>query len=174
MAPGSDHDQPKPPPGSGDVPQNQKLIGWGFVAVQAALLVALVAVPGADHWPLPGWIRVVGLILVVVGLAVVAVSALRLGAALTPVPVPTERGALNTSGLYRLVRHPIYSGVMLAAIGVAARSGNIVTVGVAAALIAFLAVKASWEEKRLAEHYAEYADYASITPCFVPSPRRRH
>lgn len=147
-------------------------VGWAFVAVQAVLLITLVALPGADHWPVPGWLRAIGLVLLVGGVALVAVAALRLGPALTPSPVPNEQGSLATTGLYGHVRHPIYSGVLLAVAGVTIGSGNLATLVVALATVVFFNTKAAWEERRLAEHYPDYATYAERTPRFVPRPGR--
>ncbi len=149
-----------------------RTVGWAFVAAQAVLLITLVALPGRDDWSVPGWLQAIGLVLVVGGMALVVVAALGLGPALTPTPVPTEQGALTTAGLYGLVRHPIYSGVLLAVLGVTVRSGSLVTLVVAGATVAFFRIKAGWEEQRLADHYPDYPDYAARTPRFVPRPRR--
>ena len=107
------------------------------------------------------------------GIGLVAVAALRLGPALTPTPVPNERGQLTTDGLYGLVRHPIYTGVLAAVAGVTIRSGNVLVLLVAAVTVAFFTVKARWEEDRLREHYPGYDAYAAATPRFVPRPGRR-
>ena len=47
-------------------------------------------------------------------LVVLVVASLRLGRALTPTPMPAERGELQTGGLYRFVRHPGYAGMLVA------------------------------------------------------------
>jgi len=151
---------------------NRTNTGWLFVAAQAFLLVTLVALPGDDAWPTPTWIRLLGMIAVVGGVALVAVAALRLGPALTPTPIPTESGSLTTEGLYRFVRHPIYSGVLAAVVGVTVRSGSLIVLAVGLATIAFFHVKARWEEDRLTEHYPLYPAYAAVTPRFLPRPWR--
>ncbi len=149
------------------------VIGWVFVVIQFVLLIALIVVPGGSDWARPGWLRVASTALVVAGVALVGVSALGLGAALTPTPVPTERGQLVTGGLYRFVRHPIYSGVLAVVLGLVAGSGRWLMVALGVLTIAFFTVKARWEEARLAEAYPDYADYAARTPRFVPNPFRR-
>ncbi len=40
-----------------------------------------------------------------------------LGSSLTPFPKPSERSTLRGRGAYRLVRHPIYGGLLLVALG---------------------------------------------------------
>ncbi len=151
---------------------NRTSTGWLYVAAQAFLLITLVALPGDDAWPTPTWLRLLGMIAVIGGIALGAVAALRLGPALTPTPVPTESGSLTTEGLYRFVRHPIYSGVLAAVIGVTVRSGSLIVLVVGVLTIAFFHIKARWEEDRLAERYPGYPAYAAVTPRFVPRPRR--
>lgn len=146
--------------------------GWLFVAVQALLLVLLVTLPGDDAWPTPAWLRLFGLVAVIGGVALVVIAALRLGPALTPTPVPTVDGALTTEGLYRFVRHPIYSGVLTAVIGVTIRSGSLLVLLVGIVTVVFFNAKARWEEARLTERYPDYPAYAAATPRFLPRPSR--
>jgi protein-S-isoprenylcysteine O-methyltransferase Ste14 len=150
-----------------------RIVGWMLVGAQMVLLVLLIVLPGGGDWPTPRWVDVVAVVTVCAGLAVIAVSALGLGSALTPNPVPAERGELVTSGVYRLVRHPIYSGALLVVAGITIRSGSWWTALAALVLCAFFSVKSRFEERHLARRYAGYADYAAITPRFVPRARRR-
>ena len=143
------------------------------MAGQVVLLVLLIALPGSDDWPTPSWLRTIAQVVFVAGVVVLIVAALGLGRALTPTPVPAERGDLRTAGVYGYVRHPIYSGVLLIVVGVTLRSGSWLTVAVAVVTFVFFDRKARWEEARLAERYPQYADYAARTPRFVPRPRVR-
>jgi protein-S-isoprenylcysteine O-methyltransferase Ste14 len=145
--------------------------GWLFVAAQVVLLVALVVLPSGAAWPMPGWLAAVRLALVVGGLVVVVVAGLNLGRALTPTPVPNRDG-LRTDGLYRFVRHPIYSGVLLVVLGLTLGTRQWWGLALGLATVAFFTVKARWEEARLAETYPGYAEYAAATPRFVPRPWR--
>ena len=149
---------------------SERTTGWLFVAVQAVLLVALVLMPGDDHWATDGGVGTTGDVLVVAGFVLLGVAALALGRSLTPTPVPVEDGELRTSGPYRLVRLPIYTGVLVIVVGLTVRSGSWPTVAVAAITVAFFHAKAAWEERRLAERYPGYPDYAATTPRFVPRP----
>ncbi len=152
---------------------SERSIGWAFVAAQAALIVALVVVPSASHFPTPPWLRTACAVLFWLGVAIAVIAGLVLGRALTATPVPTARATLRTTGPYRVVRHPIYTGVVLIVVAIAVRSGNVVGLALGAATIGFFHVKASWEERRLRERFAGYADYAATTPRFLPSVRRR-
>ncbi|MEM7342348.1 MAG: isoprenylcysteine carboxylmethyltransferase family protein [Actinomycetota bacterium] len=146
------------------------VVGWVFVGVQAVLLGLLILLPGRDDWPTPAAVDTLGAIALVLGVVLVAAASLRLGRALTATPVPTRDGELITHGLYRYVRHPIYSGVLLAVVGLTIRSGSLITLAVAVTTVVFFVVKATWEEQRLAERYEGYAAYAASTPRFVPRP----
>ena len=147
-------------------------IGWIWVAGQAVLLGALILIPGGDDWATPGWLELVAGIAFFGGLAIVGIASLRLGRSLTPTPVPATGGALATGGLYRWVRHPIYTGVILIVVAIAMRSGSLWTVAVAVVTLLFFNAKAGWEERRLADRYPDYPAYAAITPRFVPLPWR--
>lgn len=149
-------------------PVDRTRAGWLFVAAQVVLLVALVLVPTGTDWPMPAWLRWLSLALVVGGLAGIALASLHLGSALTPTPVPNGRGELRTGGLYRYVRHPIYTGVLAAVVGVTIGTRQWWGMALGVATVAFFSVKARWEEARLAEAFPGYADYAAATPRFVP------
>lgn len=139
-----------------------------FVAVQAVLLATLVLLPGGDDFDIPEWLRILADIVFWAGIAVAVVAAASLGRALTATPVPNGSGELRTGGLYRFARHPIYSGVIVLVVAIAARSGNWWTLVLAVGTIAFFVVKSSWEERRLTERFDEYAAYSATTGRFFP------
>lgn len=153
---------------------NRSATGWLFVGVQFALLLALAVLAGnpGDAWPTPGPLLAIAALCTLGGLVVIAVAAIQLGRSLTPTPVPNARNTLSDRGLYGVVRHPIYSGVLLVVVGLAVRSASWVTAAVAVVTIAFFHVKARWEEQRLAEVHPEYAGYAARVPRFVPRPAK--
>jgi protein-S-isoprenylcysteine O-methyltransferase Ste14 len=148
-------------------------MGWAFVVGQVVLLVTLVVLPSGDTWPTGTAVRTIGQVLLIAGFAVMITASLRLGTGLTPTPVPSERGHLVTGGLYRYVRHPIYTGVILIVIGLTVRSGSVVTLAVAVVAVVFFDRKARWEEAQLSDRYDGYTEYAARTPRFVPGwPKR--
>ena len=163
-APTTEHD----PPAHTDV-RTARL----FVAGQFVLIGILVALPSRRDWPVPAALTVGCTVATVVGLAVMVIGATGLGRGLTATPLPNAHAQLRTGGLYRFVRHPIYSGLLLtmASITVASGSGfRLLTLG---GLILLLTVKARWEETRLTQRFEGYASYAAQTPRFVPIRLRR-
>ncbi|MGD9750716.1 MAG: isoprenylcysteine carboxylmethyltransferase family protein [Acidimicrobiia bacterium] len=157
-------------PGAGD--ERRRLIGWGLVALQFAL-IGLLLVPLPRRFALPVALRTAGLVAEAVGLAGASVAALRLGSSLSPNPVPRSSAVLTTTGPYRWVRHPIYSGLVLFATGAALRADHPVRVAAAVGLVALLQGKSRWEEQLLRERLDGYAAYAAATGRFVPRLRRR-
>ncbi len=147
---------------------SRSVAGWMWVVGQGVLLGALILWPSGDDWSRPATLLGIAGALFFFGLGLIAISALGLGSALTPTPVPTRSGQLTTSGLYRLVRHPIYTGVLLTVTGITLRSGNWVHVAIAVATYIYFDRKAAWEEHRLQERYPGYRSYAARTGKFIP------
>jgi protein-S-isoprenylcysteine O-methyltransferase Ste14 len=147
---------------------NAQRKGWLFVAVQAILLITLVALPGADAWSTPRWVELSGLALFGSGVAIGILAAVNLGRSLTPTPVPIDDGQLSTDGMYRFTRHPIYTGVLLIVTGITIPSGNWVTLALAIATFGFFNIKAAWEEQQLTEVYPDYPAYIARTGRFLP------
>jgi protein-S-isoprenylcysteine O-methyltransferase Ste14 len=144
----------------------QRIIGWGLVALQFALLIALVVVPRRDVQPI--WL-IVGGTMLLAG-AVLGWFAFRaLGRALTPTPVPIADAGLRTTGIYAHVRHPIYTAVLLMVFGYVIAIGSWWSAGIAGVLVVFFIVKSRWEDRLLAEVYGEeWSAWAARTQALIP------
>jgi protein-S-isoprenylcysteine O-methyltransferase Ste14 len=74
-------------------------------------------------------------------------------------PTPIEQGTLVTSGVYSVVRHPMYLSVLLLVAGYScAWASRLGVLGWFGAL-AFLRAKIQYEERKLEQHYEHYRDY---------------
>lgn len=144
------------------------VVGWGLVTVQFLLLGLLMVLPRGSLWTVDVAAAVAGATAILLGLAMAAAAAARLGRSLTPTPVPRTDGELVTSGLYRFVRHPIYSALLLIGFGLAVIGASVPHLLAAAALIALLATKARLEEGMLLARFPDYAPYAARAGRFVP------
>lgn len=143
-------------------------IAWLFVLVQLALLVGAIVGGAGSAWSVAPWVRTLCRIAQYVGLAILLIGAVNLGRSLTALPTPVPHGELRTVGLYRWMRHPIYTGVMALTLGGAVPSGNPVRLACALGLVVLFVLKARWEEGRLRERYPGYDEYAAHVPRFVP------
>lgn len=151
----------------GDTPR-ETAIAWGLVLVQGLLLFAVLLLPAGDDWALSSAGDSVAVALEWLGTVILVVGLVNLGRSLTALPTPVPHGQLKVGGLYRFVRHPIYTGVMALVIGAAARSANVWAAVAAGALVVWFMAKARWEEGRLRARYPDYDAYAARTPRFVP------
>ena len=126
-------------------------------------------------WPEP--LRFVGTVFGIVllggGLALAVRGVVDLGSAMTPVPKPRGDARLVDTGVYRVVRHPVYGGVMLAGFGWAIARASVVAVAFAGALAVLHLLKSAREEAWLLQRYPEYAAYRAQTRRLIPWPRER-
>ena len=148
--------------------RREQAVGWGFVAVQALLLVALILTPDGDLWPVTGAIGTIGTVLNVAGFGLIGWAVISFGAGVTPSPVPSKRATLVSSGPFRWIRHPMYTAVMAIGVGIALRTASWPAIALFGALVMFFNVKARWEERRLAEAYEGYASYQKGAGRFLP------
>jgi protein-S-isoprenylcysteine O-methyltransferase Ste14 len=80
---------------------------------------------------------------------------------------PTE-GNLMTKGPYQVIRHPIYSAILLFVWAGAASHLSLLNVAIAALASAAIIVRILAEERLLIERYPEYHRYAARTKRVIP------
>jgi protein-S-isoprenylcysteine O-methyltransferase Ste14 len=141
--------------------------GEWYVALQAALLVLILVGPWTSAASTrPGVaMRATGFLLIACGLllGLRAISYLRRGDHQPPSTAP-----LVTSGPYRFIRHPMYAGLDLVALGWALSFGGWLTLLFAVLLIVLLDRKAAREERILRARFASYDTYCARTRRLVP------
>lgn len=145
--------------------------GGGWVALQAVLFVSAAGIGwyGA-RWPdaLRLGLAIGAAVAFVAGMTLLLGGGAGLGRQLTPFPRPVTSGELRQDGIYGLVRHPIYGGVLLILLGWALISSPWALIVVAAAAV-FFDAKRRREEDWLQEQYAGYATYRErVRRQFIP------
>jgi len=83
-------------------------------------------------------------------------------------PDPKALGVLIMTGPYQLIRHPMYSSVLLGAAALALLSEPLLAWGVWALLAGVLIVKATLEERWMLEQHPKYGAYIQRTKRFLP------
>jgi protein-S-isoprenylcysteine O-methyltransferase Ste14 len=84
-----------------------------------------------------------------------------LGQNLTPLPHPRDEGQLVTTGVYGLVRHPMYSGVIYLALAYASWQMSWAHLVGSIVLFIFFDAKSRKEEVWLTEKFADYTNYSN-------------
>jgi len=137
------------------------LIGWAQVPGAAVL--------GLRLWPRSALPYAIGLVMLIAGLAFSVWARVHLGANWSGAVTLKEGHELVRTGPYRLVRHPIYSGILAGVLGTVLCSG---TVGAAlgfAIIAGALLGKLRLEEALLREAFPdEYPRYCAAVPALIP------
>ncbi|GAB4518492.1 MAG: hypothetical protein OHK0046_26170 [Anaerolineae bacterium] len=143
-----------------------------YVAVQFLLFGVLVAAFALVPLEQPWLLRPFGFFWMLVGVVTVVI-AIQEHRKTNPgmihvTPEPNNRVPLVQSGLYRTIRHPIYTGVLIAALGVGIAHGSLLVLAISLVFIPFFTFKSRFEEQLLKTAYPEYPDYMQRTGRFVP------
>lgn len=145
-----------------------KTRGYLLVAIQFALLAGIFAWRHPFDWPSSQTLQGIALLLQLMGFAVLGLGLVTLGRSLTAHPEPLARATLKTNGIYSIVRHPIYTGILAASIGQALLARSWVTTVFVVALLALFMVKSRFEEQLLMQKFSDYRDYASRVGRLIP------
>jgi protein-S-isoprenylcysteine O-methyltransferase Ste14 len=144
--------------------------GWFLLQILFMLAILIAGLLAGAQWS--GGPRfaaaVAGSVLIVAGVALGYFGIRDLDRSLSPLPRPRDTAVLIQDGVYRQLRHPIYAGLMLIAIGWSLLMASLLALGLSLALALLLDLKARREEVWLRDRYPGYSEYASHTKRFVP------
>jgi protein-S-isoprenylcysteine O-methyltransferase Ste14 len=146
--------------------------GKKLVFLQFALIIVLALFP--DNNTVDPRLSIVGTVMLAIGLAVLFAGFIGLGKSLTANPVPNQDGVLVTKGIYSIVRHPIYLGLLSITLGLVVSSGVWAQIIVWIALAILLVYKMRWEEVLLTAKYKGYAEYMTKVPAVIPGLKPRN
>ncbi len=104
------------------------------------------------------------------GLLFTWAARLHLGPLWSSTSAPTEDHRIVDTGPYGIVRHPVYAGLLLAAIATAAERGRLEAVAGVLVLIAGVSLRAKLEERFLRRDLGDqaYSAYRARVPMLIP------
>jgi protein-S-isoprenylcysteine O-methyltransferase Ste14 len=141
-----------------------------YVGVQAIILGLLVFLP-SNIGPTISSATALGKLLEYLGFAGIIASAYTIRKSLTALPTPKSGGQLGNTGLYKYVRHPMYTSVLILSLGIAVLGGSVIKYALVVCLYVLFLHKSKFEESLLREKYPEYHEYAQKTPRFFPGAK---
>ena len=145
-----------------DQPAADKKIVWAFGSLNLIWLIAMGLDERFHLSRMPVALQVLGLALLIASSAFIAWVLRENAFAAAVVKVQSERGhRVISSGPYALVRHPMYTGVVLFLVGIAFLLGSWVGVAMSPAFVVLFGVRTRIEENTLTTGLPGYADYAA-------------
>jgi protein-S-isoprenylcysteine O-methyltransferase Ste14 len=140
------------------------------LAASGLFFLSLLAFPGSSEASMALPLALSGCLVALAGAALLLRSRAALGAAWSLVPKADQSTGLVTTGPYRFVRHPIYLGFLLLAMGEALVFGSWPALATAlVAIVPTFAWRARAEEKLLSQTFGEdYAAYRERTKLIIP------
>lgn len=150
---------------------------WSFMALHTLYMAVLVGSAAECFWwprPMRPWLTGIGLGLFVVSLVVRLVAIRTLGQfwSLDLEIRPEHR--LVTDGIYRHVRHPAYSAIMLEVVSIPMAFNAYGTLALAVFVyVPLLLWRWSREEREMIDKFGDrYVQYRKEVPAFLPWPHR--
>jgi protein-S-isoprenylcysteine O-methyltransferase Ste14 len=144
-----------------------KLIALAYVIVQATILIILIFANMTFDLSIKKFVSI-GSVLEWVGILGIFISAYSIRTSLTAMPLPKEQGKLATNELYKFVRHPMYTSVLVFSLGLAINSGQVYKYLLVIGLYVLFYYKSRYEEIYLGRKYTGYKEYSKTTPRFIP------
>src|SRR5262245_61465345 len=144
--------------------------GEWYVLAQGVLVLFVLLAPAIDGTSpsLATTTTVVGSILCVIGLALAAFGARSLRPGVSPFPRASSAAYPGPTGVYAIVRLPIYGGLTLFAFGYSLMWMSVAALVSTAALFVALDMKSRREERWLQEKYDGYGRYQDRVRRLIP------
>lgn len=111
-----------------------------------------------------GW----GALICLVGLLIIIAGWISLGRSMSVLPKPREKSEFVRRGMYKLVRHPMYFGIIVGYFGWGMLWDSYVGYAGAVVVFVFFDIKARREERWLESKFSEYAAYKKRVKKLIP------
>ncbi|QAA81114.1 isoprenylcysteine carboxylmethyltransferase family protein [Aequorivita sp. H23M31] len=139
-----------------------------FVFLQFALFVAFAFEVGAMRIYFPDVLFWIGVGMLILGALTTLIAVLQLNVHLSPFPSPLPGSRLIMKGVYKHIRHPIYTGILMAFFGFAIIADSGYKLIITLLLFVLFNLKTLYEEKQLMEMFPDYSKYKQRSGRFFP------
>jgi len=154
-------------------PKTYRLIYTVIAAALTTLWLGFIhQLPDTALYHIHGWAKglMMGIQLIALGMVVLSLRVIDTSAFLGFSTNVRGLDAFVEHGIYRHVRHPMYSGVMLALLASPMQTVNSLNLFIVIALYFIMGSKL--EERRMLIMHPQYAEYQRRVPAFVPCLRK--
>lgn len=139
-----------------------------FVTIQIILLIAYIIPVYFLSFNINLYFKYLSLAVVILAFVLIVVSLIQLNKNLTAFPTPKENGILITNGVYKFIRHPIYSGIIISTLFFGIYNTNCWEIIISILLFILFYFKSNYEELMLEKHYPDYKKYKKKSFKFFP------
>jgi protein-S-isoprenylcysteine O-methyltransferase Ste14 len=146
---------------------NANIKDFFIVLLQLSFLALFVLIGQWNARFMDPYIQIVGYLSILFGFLVFLLGIYQLRTYISIFPTPVRDGELITTGIYKYIRHPMYTGLFFVLIGYGAVSLNFYRLLIAIVIILIVLEKVEYEENRLMEKYRKYKDYKVKTGKFI-------
>jgi len=105
---------------------------------------------------------------VFLGILIMLFAIYGLRKSISPFPSPRKDAVLIQVGIYKFIRHPIYTSILLCTFGWAIYSNSMFRMIVFVSLILLFEIKSNFEETLLIKRFKDYINYKKITGKYFP------
>ncbi len=142
--------------------------GEGWFLIQLVIFAAVFWSPRVWQVAFPKWLEYLGGLFFIGGGFLGTAGLICLGRNLTPFPKPREDSNLVQNCAYGIVRHPIYTALILATFGFSLWREHLPGLILTLILFVFFDLKSRKEEAWLREKFPEYAAYSKRVRKLIP------
>jgi len=143
-------------------------IDYILVSLQAALLILFVLDVSMLELVSPAYLKGIALVIAILGFVLLIIALLQLNRNLSPFPTPKKNSQLIQNGIYKYIRHPIYTGILLGCFGYSLYVDSSYKILISVLLLLLFIIKSRYEEKKLKQKFKTYSAYMKKTGRFFP------
>ena len=139
-----------------------------FVFIQLILFAIYFLIPVEKSYTDINYYTYFGTVILFIGVFLIMAALIQLNKNISALPTPVTNAQLITTGVFKFIRHPIYSGIFLSAFGFGLFMEDVGKMFLSIILLLFFDMKSNYEEEKLKEKFPGYTLYQNRTGKFTP------